>query len=128
MLRITRWVFFGVIVSLLPLGFTYVDLIMKEKQVTLSTVIGNGELLVIVWVLCAGAIGELFGTDGHPFLKVVFGALTLITIISAAHFFAAITEARASNIRLDDDFIVSASVKLFVFSLAPSVACLWITD
>jgi hypothetical protein len=128
MLKITRWILFGVLISILPLIFTYFDLIMKEKQATISAVIGNGGLLVIVWALCAGAIGELFGADGHPYLKVVFGALTLIVIISATHFFASVTEARAAGIHLDDDFVVSASVKLFVFSLGPSVACLWITD
>jgi len=84
-------------------------------------------LLVVIWAICAGAIGELFGSSGRPLLKVICGGLTLVALISAAHFFAAITEARAYNIKLDDAFIVSASIKLFIFSLGPSLACLAIT-
>ena len=127
MLKVVRWIIFEVIISVLPLGFAYVDLTMKAKDPTWAGVIGNGELLVIVWAISAGAIGELFGSDGRPLLKVICGGLTLLVIISATHFFSAITEARASNVKLDDAFVVSASVKLFIFSLAPSLACLAIT-
>jgi hypothetical protein len=127
MAKILRWAIFGVVISVLPLGFAYVDLVMKEQTATWAGVIGNGELLVIVWGLSAGAIGELFGSEGQPILKIICGGLTLLVIISAAHFFASITEARAANVKLDEAFIVSASTKLFIFSLAPSLACLAIT-
>jgi hypothetical protein len=126
--KILRWLFFGVVVSLLPLGFAYFDLVMKDKPATWVAVLGNGELLVIIWALAAGAIGELFGSkDGQNALKIVSGGLTLIVLISAAHFFATITEARASNANLDDAFIVKASVELFIVSLVPSLACLALT-
>jgi hypothetical protein len=129
MLRMVRWLIFGVVISLLPLGLTYFDLRMNAKPVAVVTVIGNGELFVIVWVLSAGAIGELFGS-GNRFaaLKAVCGGITLIAILAAGHAFASVTEARAAQMVLDDAYVVKQSINLFLFSLVPSMACVAMSE
>jgi hypothetical protein len=109
--KVLRWLLFGVIVSILPLVFAYLVLLMNPnpapgsitpKVTGASAVLGNGELLVVTWVLAASAIGEVIGGDegkgwfeGRGWLKIVSGGLTLIALIFAALFFAAIAEARA---------------------------------
>jgi hypothetical protein len=126
MQKLTRWIFFGALVSLLPLAFTYMDLQLRGQTVTLEKLLGNGELLVIVWVLSASAIGELIGApDAAPMLKIVFGGLTFIVIIMAALFFSSIAELRATNAdKVDNHFIVIASIALYIGSLIPCSVCI----
>jgi hypothetical protein len=126
MQKLARWIFFGALVSLLPLVFTYLDLNVRGQAVSLEKLIGNGELLVIVWVLSASAIGELIGSpDAQPMLKIVFGGLTFIVIIMAALFFSSIAELRATNApKVDGEFIVTASIVLYLASLLPCSVCI----
>jgi hypothetical protein len=85
--RILRWLLFGAVVSVLPLVYTFVDLMMRSETPNLHKIIGNGELLVIVWVLSASAFGELIGSDSdNKVLKIIFGGCTFIIILSAALF------------------------------------------
>jgi hypothetical protein len=62
--KIVRWLIFGAIISLLPLAFTFGDLALRGRPHHLADVMGNGELLVVVWVLSASALGEMFGGKG----------------------------------------------------------------
>jgi hypothetical protein len=64
--RLVRWGIFGVTVSLLPLVFSYVSLLLKAQAATVAIIVGNGELLVIVWALCAGALARIMQRfDGY---------------------------------------------------------------
>jgi hypothetical protein len=129
MLKVLRWLIFGAVVSLLPLAFAYNDLSYTLQQATLEKIIGNGELLVIVWVLSASAIGELFGSGSKlAILKVIAGGLSLLIILDAGHAFATITQAKAAKIAVDEALVVSSSIKLFLWSLVPSIACVAITE
>ena len=87
--------------------------------------IGNGELLVIIWVLAASAIGELFGSSAtNQGIKVLFGGITLIIIIVATYFFSTVTEAHVNNVKVDVEYIVYVSEVLFVFALVPCSICI----
>jgi hypothetical protein len=57
--KVLRWFIFGVLISLLPLAYTYENLTIKSQPAEMTKVVGNGELVIIVWALCAGALGEL---------------------------------------------------------------------
>ena len=102
MLRVLRWMIFGAVVSVLPLSFAYADLLVTSHAASLEKILGNGELLVIIWVLSSTAVGELFGSSGRlAWLKLIVGGATLLVILAAGHEFATITEARAANAPLD---------------------------
>jgi len=123
--KILRWLVFGAVVSVLPLGYAYGDLLLRLQEASLAKVISNGELLVVVWVLCASALGELFGSgDKYPIPKIIAGGLVLILIIASALFFSSITEARAANISIDEHFVVVGSAWLFFSSLIACLICL----
>ena len=48
-------------IALLPLLYSYQSLTIRSQTASWDKIIGNGELLVIIWALCAAAIGELVG-------------------------------------------------------------------
>jgi hypothetical protein len=127
--KLLRWLIFGAAVSLLPLVYTYVDLQLKGQDVTIGRLIANGELLVIVWVLSASAIGELIGSaETRRVAKIVFGGATFIIILSSAMFFSSIAEARAAKIAIDEDYVTLMSIILFLSSLPSCSVCIYSTE
>jgi hypothetical protein len=124
-MKLLRWWIFGAVISVLPLLLVYMALKAKAQPVDAEMLIGNGELLVIVWVLAASAIGELFGSSGtNQWVKVLFGGLTLIVIIVAAFFFSTVTEAHVNHVKVDVGYVVWVSKWLFAISLVPCSICI----
>lgn len=122
--KILRWLVFGALASLLPLGFSYADLALRARPVGLGWVIGNGELLAIIWVLSAAAFGQLVGSGpAMKNLKILAGGFTLLIIVSAALLSASIVEARANNVTVDETLVVNASLGLYLISVVPCVVC-----
>jgi hypothetical protein len=127
--KVLRWFMFGVLISLLPLAYTYENLVIKSQPVDMAKVVGNGELLIIVWALCAGAIGELFGsTADYKWFKIVSGGLTLIVLIMSALLFASIAEARVEHTAVNDVEIVWNSKILFLFGIVSCASCLVLSE
>jgi hypothetical protein len=127
--KVSRWFLFGVLISLVPLFWSYENLIIKAQPATMAKIVGNGELLIIVWALCAGALGELFGSNGdYKNFKIISGGLTLIVLIAAALLFASITEARVEKANVDDGAVVYASVLLFIFSIFSCSGCIVLSE
>jgi hypothetical protein len=124
--KVIRWLVFGSLISILPLVYAWMDLRVRGETATFQRIIGNGELLVIVWVLAASAIGELFGSKGtNPKPKIFFGGITFALIIVSALFFASITEAREAKTNLDGSFVVVVSIIFYLASLVPCSYCLY---
>lgn len=128
--KIARWFFCGVLIALVPLAYSYINLLMKSEPVTFSKTVNRGELLIIVWTLCAGAIGELFGNNQtHPTYKIVSGGLCTVVLVSSALLFASISEARISNGRsLNDTIIMTASLVLLVMGLITCASCIALSE
>lgn len=138
-MKLLRWITFGVIISLVPILLVYLDLLFEKKPITIENLIGHGELIVITWVLTAGALGELIGSPAaHPFAKILFGCIAVIVIIVAVYFFGVVahaeilaTNATAAPAKLAAEqkvaTIVSYSVWFFAFSLVPSAICILCT-
>ncbi len=123
--KIVRWLIFGAITSLLPLAFTFGDLALRGRPHHLVDVMGNGELLVVVWVLSASALGEMFGgKGGRPILHIVVGGLTLLVIVFSALLFAFVAEAKAGSLPVNEELLVNASMILYGISLIPCVLCI----
>jgi len=124
-----RWVFFGVMISLLPLFYSYQSLTIRSQVASWDKIIGNGELLVIIWALCAGAIGELFGaTPNYAISKVISGAAALLVLILSALLFADVTGARAAGAKIDEVVVVSTSIWLLVFGIISCASCVALSE
>ena len=127
--KVSRWLIFGVLISLVPLFWSYENLIIKAQPASMAKILGNGELLIIVWALCASSLGELFGSDsGYKGFKIVSGGLTLIVPITSALLFASITEARVEGVKVDDGAIVTTSLLLFLFGIFSCSSCVILSE
>lgn len=129
--KIMRWVTFGAGVFMLPLLMAWLILVLTLPPrgtaggATLEKVIGNGELLVVIWVLSASAIGELFGSSGDRRLaKIISGGATFVIILIATGMFCWVTEAWAANQAYDAVMLVNGSIVLFILSLISCLGCL----
>jgi hypothetical protein len=117
-LRLLRWCFFGVVISLLPLGYSYENLLLRSQAASVAKIVGNGELLVIVWALCAGALGELFGSSAnYKAWKIFAGACTLFILINSALVFAGLTEAKVAGEPIDETRLVWTSFFSLIFRI-----------
>jgi hypothetical protein len=127
--KVLRWFIFGVLISLIPLAYTYENLVIKSQPVDMAKVVGNGELLIIVWALCAGALGELFGSSAdYKWFKIVSGGFTLIILIMSALLFASIAEARVERAQINDGAVVLNSMMLFAFGVMSCAGCLVLSE
>jgi hypothetical protein len=129
MTKVLRWLVFGAAVSVLPLLYAFFDLKFNGHTPTWLQIVGGGELLVVTWVLAASALGELFGgSDKYPKTKIVFGGTTFLMIVAAALFFSSIAVAKANKVTLNEDYVVTVSLSLFVISLVPCCICLLFSE
>jgi hypothetical protein len=127
--KVVRWFMFGVIISLVPILLLYLLLTLDKQPAGMEKLIGNGELLVITWVLAAGAVGELIGSPAaHPLAKLIFGCLAMIVVILATFFFAAVSGAHAFGTSpAVVSKIIENSTWFFLASLIPSGICILCT-
>jgi hypothetical protein len=129
--KVARWIIFGVIVSILPLIFSYVSIIFRSRPATLTAVLGNGELLVVLWPLCAAAIGELFGSDGNPDLavyQVISGGSATVILIVSTLLFAFVTNAKVDHASINENMIIGTSIGLFVFGIGACFGCVYLSE
>ena len=129
LVKVLRWGLFSVFVSLLPLLYSYANLHIRSQPASWAKVLGGGELLIIVWVLCAGAVGELFGSSANfKASKIAAGGLTLLVLIFSALLFASVAEAKVSNIKLDDTSLVAMSLWLLGFATVSCGSCIALSE
>jgi hypothetical protein len=121
--------FFGVMIALLPLLYSYQSLTIRSQTASWDKIIGNGELLVIIWALCAGAIGELVGgSKNYAISKLVSGAAALIVLILSALLFADVAGAKAAGTKIDEVAVVSTSIWLLIFGIISCAGCVALSE
>lgn len=57
--QLFKWGGFGVFVSILPIGLTYLQRLIDKQPHDIVEIIANGELVLVSAVLSAGSLGEL---------------------------------------------------------------------
>jgi len=120
---------FGAIISLVPLVLAAINLRLQQQPLTLVSLIGDGQLLIIIPVLTASAMGELFGSGSRFAVgKIILGGLSLIIIVLASYEFATVIQARAAHVAINDDIILTDSFRLFIGCILPSLISIAITE
>lgn len=137
--KLFRWLGFGVIMALLPIGFSYVKLCMMNKSPIISDVIGDGGLLLTISAICARSVGELIGRNSkipwrHPFaisfiscIKILAGVTAVCILVLSSLLFASIAEAKAAS-NFDGAMIASISSYMFWIGLIPCAACIILAE
>lgn len=79
-IRVTRWVLFTALASLFPLLAVFI-IGLKAGFPGVVEITGNGDLLLITWVLSVGVCGELIGCKpGRPILWAFFSVLLIMAL------------------------------------------------
>lgn len=119
---IENWLFFTVIIALLPLIFQVIYIsYISEEELSLLTVLAKGDLFIISVAICADGIGRVFASkkDIRGFnLKPI--AVCIILIAFSSGMYAAFS--LPDNPNHQDVPMLSSSV--FVISLISSLMCL----
>lgn len=126
--KMARWLIFSVIIALVPLVFAFVNAQMKNVQADWTTTLGNGELLIVIAAICAGAVGELFGSSNRfKVSKIVAGGSTVVVLIFSALVFASIEPAGAATVA-QKGVIATASIYLFLFAIGCCASCIVLSE
>jgi hypothetical protein len=87
-IRVVRWLFFSVLIGLLPIIASAISLKMKGTGPTAARLLTHGELLLIASALCAAALGEIIGSGPRfAVAKLIAGGSTLIVLLLTAQAF-----------------------------------------
>lgn len=126
--KVVRWIIFGVFVALVPLAFSYLNLLIKDKHPTIEAITDDGGLLLIISALCAGAIGELIGTGEKAlFAKVLASGGSVIVLLLSASEFASITQGK--NVTdFNHHGVATISLWLFGVGLLPCLGCIALSE
>ena len=133
--KITRWIFFSVIIAFLPIIFKLFVALIQDSPDTyinvfyqkLNEIYVKGELLLLSSALCAAAIGELFGApSAFAVTKIIAGGVATIVIIIASFCFAYLDNMTQNQVRLDA--IETISVCMLVASFISSGACIILSE
>jgi len=123
--RLTRWFIFSVLVTMVPLGFSFARRATEGQLATLNAVISHGELLLISVATCAVAIGELIASGSRrSVLQVLAAGGCVITLISASLYFAYVSSTTSPNAEV----VTRTSVWIFAFGLLASAFCIMLAE
>ena len=86
------WLFFGVIIALLPLLARYIGLSLRNNNPQVANVICNGELLIICVGMLSAAIGELITWDANQkIVKIILSGTAVVLLVLTIFLFADIS-------------------------------------
>ena len=122
-MKFVKWVCYGVLVPILPIGLLASICAISKVQVTLENLIGKGELLIVCAAICATAVGD-FISYACPHRKSQWFCLSvsfLVVVITSA-WFAVISLHVLQNTDYDKDLVTHGSLWVFLFTLIPA-AC-----
>lgn len=125
--KLTIWIIFGVIVSLLPFGFSLLQSIGSKSSFNYSQILGEGQLLLVAVALSASAFGELIVVDVPPIQRMpkVFAiGSCVIEVLVSSYWFGIITESASVGTPRNPVTISIWSVPVFVWALLSSGSCL----
>lgn len=125
--RITRWLFFSVVLALVPLGVTWI-VRRVTHPIGLPELLSNGELLLISAALTGASIGELLGRwTSWPRTEIIAGGACVVLLSLATMCFAGLSAARAAQESINNDVTMYVSVIIYVCAVVAGASCVAIS-
>ncbi|MGO8089060.1 hypothetical protein AB9E29_18200 [Rhizobium leguminosarum] len=126
--RILRWLFFTILLSLIPILASYIQLSAnKAALISLTSVLRQGDLFLLCSGFCASALGELIGLERKrwPGAKIMVGGAATLVMLLCVFLYAAI---RNSSVTESIEFLANISISIFIFGAIISVACVALSE
>jgi hypothetical protein len=125
--RVGRWLFFAVLLGLLPIGLGALRVATREAETfSIEALLGAGELLLVTAAILGAAVSDLVADHDRRFrtLRLYCGGSAGIVILASATWFADVTAAVQDDSALDLHAITSGSLWLFGAALVAGLSCL----
>jgi len=120
-IRLTKWFIFSVVIGILPIIWTGLRLLTQGSALSLESLFGRGDLLLVASALSAAAIGELFlSTSDRSVFKLFSGGGCLIVIMVSCLWYSDIVGYLLSGASYDKVIVSKLSIGLFVLSFLAS--------
>lgn len=118
--RIIKWLLFGVLCSLLPIGFVALDFFTDGTGFNMANLIGKGELLLVSSGIAAAGLGELLTESPKKSVGVMFtGASSIILIGVCSYWFSSVASSASPNL----ENIANGSLWVFGVSVVTTIIC-----
>jgi hypothetical protein len=129
--RFAHWLVFSVFIALLPIFFNFIRFKINAESVTLNTLFGRGEILLIAVAISGRGLGELVptGTSWLTAKRLVIG-INLIIIATASFGFAHISFAHVSSSKVPINLAFASwfSIITFFFAVFGSGFCILLKE
>ena len=128
-----RWLFFSVIIALLPILAGVVILLLFQQPITFLNTISHGELLLVSTAILAEAIGELLVNDTvNRIFKVLVSGLNLAVFGMACLLYATIVSAMNNTTpgsrKIDPETIAVISFIVFGWTMLTGIGSKWVAE
>jgi len=124
-IRIIKWIIFGVILALAPIGFDYLNQATHVDAPRFTEVISKGELALVCAGIAGAAIGELIGSGKDLLaLKMISGGGSVVIVLVAAAWYAQIASDARAGAPYNKDTVASYSIWLLFFTIVSSIGCM----
>lgn len=120
----TIWLFFTVIIALIPIVFNVVAIIFRDsQQPALLPVLAKGELLIVSVAVGSDAIGRYFASDTNEMYKIISACVCFMLVISSAFLFPLFATLPPTETSLSVNDLSSISVIMFFATMLSSGVC-----
>jgi hypothetical protein len=128
--KLTKWVFFNILIALLPVFLNLLGLLTRGKAPSISLLFSHGELLLLSSAISAAAIGELIASSrNYIVLKLISAGSNLIILYLSAYWYADIVNIyNSSTLSASPDVIASGSIIMFTFTIITSGSCIILAE
>ena len=126
---LARWLVFTVLLSLVPIGFSALQLLSRgidlSLRESLHEVLGRGDLLLIAAILCGGATGELFASGtSYRMLRIIAAGGAILILTFSAMLFGDLAAAQLSGQAVDSLHIERMSTWFFGAAVVSGASCI----
>lgn len=137
--RLVSWFIFSLIIGLSPLMSNYLALLNRNIEVSLETLVGQGELFIFVAAISAGSIGELLASKSvYKVLNILSGGASTVILYLSASQYSDISSVlqildttpasqQSNMIALDPKRIVESSLIFLMYGVIASACCIGIS-
>jgi hypothetical protein len=121
--RLLKWLIFSVLLALLPLAYNCLHVLTRNGSLSLASLLGKGELLLIAASISAAAVGSLIGgSKDSLILKFVAGGGSVLLLGLTSLYYVDITLPAPGEI-LNAAVISWTSLAIFGLSVIAGAGC-----
>lgn len=127
-LKLLRWIFFTIFLSLVPIISSYISGTANSAAgITISSVLNQGDLFLLCSGFCAAGLGELVGLSRNRLqgLKVVVAGTAILHLVLCIFLYVAIRNPTPTT---NIEYLVSFSIFLFVTGSVVATVCVVLSE